>query len=154
VPRLGPVGVDVFCREAQRVWPELRPYFDSRALKGAERVGLPTKPEKLAKLAGEDDLARLAAALVRVSRDKKLADSALTAPASHASGSRPIRSRSARSPASRTSFFTRRPCWREFSPPCCKAAAHGRDGGGRRRAGRDNALALNGKHIYRERAWV
>src|ERR1044072_6442855 len=25
VPRLGPVGVDIFCREAQQVWPGLRP---------------------------------------------------------------------------------------------------------------------------------
>src|SRR4051812_20131777 len=27
IPRLGPVGVDIFCREAQQVWPELRPYL-------------------------------------------------------------------------------------------------------------------------------
>ncbi|TNC23493.1 endonuclease [Amycolatopsis alkalitolerans] len=74
-PRLGPVGVDIFCREAQQVWPDLRPYFDGKARQGAERLGLPTDPDKLAKLADGDDLARLAAALVRVSRDKKLADS-------------------------------------------------------------------------------
>jgi hypothetical protein len=74
IPRLGPVGVDIFCREAQQVWPELRPYLDDKALKGAERVGLPAKPAELAKLVAGDDLARLAAALVRVSRDKKLAD--------------------------------------------------------------------------------
>src|SRR4051812_16282943 len=26
-PRLGPVGADIFCREAQQVWPSLRPSF-------------------------------------------------------------------------------------------------------------------------------
>lgn len=74
-PRLGPVGVDIFCREAQQVWPGLRPYFDAKARQGAERLGLPTDPEKLARLVDDDDLGRFAAALVRVSRDKKLADS-------------------------------------------------------------------------------
>ncbi|GHF34148.1 hypothetical protein FHX82_005376 [Amycolatopsis bartoniae] len=75
VPRLGPVGVDIFCREAQQVWPGLRPYFDAKALQGAERLGLPRDPGKLGGLVDGDDQARLAAALVRVSRDKKLADS-------------------------------------------------------------------------------
>jgi hypothetical protein len=74
-PRLGPVGVDIFCREAQQVWPDLRPYFDSKARQGAERLGLPTDPDELAGLVGGGDLARFAAALVRVSRDKKLAGS-------------------------------------------------------------------------------
>lgn len=74
VPRLGPVGVDIFCREAQEVWPDLRPYLDAKALEGAERIGLPASPEKLAELVPEDDLARFAAALVRVSRDKTLAE--------------------------------------------------------------------------------
>jgi hypothetical protein len=72
-PRMGPVGVDIFCREVQVVWPELRPYLDKKTLDGARLVGLPADPEKLAKLAG-DDVHRLAAALVRVSLDKKLAD--------------------------------------------------------------------------------
>jgi hypothetical protein len=75
VKRLGPVGFDIFCREAQQVWPELRPYFDAKALKGAERLGLPTDPGKLAKQVGEDDYARFAAALVRVGRDATLAKS-------------------------------------------------------------------------------
>ncbi|HKS49182.1 MAG TPA: endonuclease [Amycolatopsis sp.] len=75
VPRLGPVGVDIFCREAQQVWPELRPYLDDKARKGAERLGLPDDPAKLAELVPEDELARFAAALVRVSRDRKLAES-------------------------------------------------------------------------------
>jgi hypothetical protein len=72
-PKMGPVGVDIFCREAQAVWPELRPYLDKKTLDGAKKIGLPTDPGKLAKLAG-DDVSRLAAGLVRVSLDKKLAD--------------------------------------------------------------------------------
>lgn len=70
-PRIGEVGSHMFCREAQMVWPELRPYFDSRALAGAEKLGLPTTPGRLAKLVDERDLGRLAAALVRVSLRKK-----------------------------------------------------------------------------------
>jgi hypothetical protein len=71
-PRLGPVGVDIFCREAQAVWPELRPYLDAKTLDGAKKIGLPEDPARLAKLAG-GDVSRLAAALVRVSLDSKLA---------------------------------------------------------------------------------
>ncbi|GAA2820368.1 endonuclease [Saccharopolyspora taberi] len=72
VPRMGPVGVHIFCREAQAVWPELRPYLDKKALQGAEKVGLPTDPRRLAELVADDDLARLAAALVRVELEKDL----------------------------------------------------------------------------------
>ncbi|GAA4628360.1 endonuclease [Actinoallomurus vinaceus] len=73
-PGIGPVGSDIFCREAQAVWPWLRPYLDDLTVKGAERVGLPTDPKRLADLVKERDLAQLAAALVRVAKDKKLAD--------------------------------------------------------------------------------
>lgn len=72
--RLGPVGADIFCREAQDVWPELRPYLDSKALDGAKRVGLPQDAAELAERVPDDELGRVAAALVRVSLDKKLAD--------------------------------------------------------------------------------
>jgi hypothetical protein len=72
-PRLGPVGVDIFCREAQLVWPELRPYLDRKTLDGARRVGLPADPNKLAGLVRGGDVVRLSAALVRVALDKKLA---------------------------------------------------------------------------------
>ncbi|MEV7119434.1 endonuclease [Kitasatospora griseola] len=65
VPRIGPVGADVFRREAQLVWPELRPFFDRRALTAAAGLGLPRSPDALAALVPGDDLARLAAALVR-----------------------------------------------------------------------------------------
>jgi hypothetical protein len=74
LPRLGPVGADIFCREAQQVWPELRPYLDRKALDGATKVGLPTDPGRLVRLAGRDDLARLSAALIRVSLDRRLAE--------------------------------------------------------------------------------
>lgn len=72
-PGIGPVGAEIFCREAQAVWPWLRPSFDSIALKGADRLGLPTDPQRLAELVGDKELARLASALVRVAKDKKLA---------------------------------------------------------------------------------
>ena len=77
-PGIGPTGVDIFCREAQAMWPWLRPYVDSQVKKGAERVGLPTDAGKLASKVPEKDLARLSAALVRVARDKKLADALKT----------------------------------------------------------------------------
>lgn len=66
VPRIGPVGADIFCREAQGLWPELRPAFDGRARRAAAALGLPKTPAGLARLVDADDLARLAAALVRV----------------------------------------------------------------------------------------
>jgi hypothetical protein len=78
LPRLGPVGVDIFCREAQAVWPELRPYFDRKTLDGARKTGLPADPERLSRLVSADDLANLAAALVRVSLDRRLADQVRT----------------------------------------------------------------------------
>jgi len=65
LPRIGPVGAEIFCREGQGVWPLLRPSFDKRAITGAQRLGLPTDPDELAALVPDDDLPRLAAALVR-----------------------------------------------------------------------------------------
>ncbi|MGI5420811.1 endonuclease [Actinomadura luteofluorescens] len=73
-PGIGPTGVDIFCREAQAIWPWLRPYVDDQVKKGAERLGLPSDAENLASQVPEKDLARLTAALVRVARDKKFAD--------------------------------------------------------------------------------
>lgn len=73
-PRMGPVGADIFCREAQVVWPELRPYLDRKTVDGAKKIDLPADPRKLAALVAADDVGRLAAALVRVSLDRKLAD--------------------------------------------------------------------------------
>jgi endonuclease III len=65
VPRIGPTGAQIFCREVQGVWTEVAPYFDQRALKAARRLKLPTDPERLARLAPHGRIADLAAALVR-----------------------------------------------------------------------------------------
>ncbi|WP_019812825.1 hypothetical protein, partial [Saccharomonospora saliphila] len=56
VPGIGAVGADIFCREAQQVWPWLRPYLDRKAREGAERVGLPRDAAALAELVDSDDL--------------------------------------------------------------------------------------------------
>lgn len=74
VPGIGPTGVDIFLREAQQVWPEFSPYFDQKTQQGAERLGLPRSPGKLAGLVGERDRARLAAGLVRAALDKKVVE--------------------------------------------------------------------------------
>jgi endonuclease III len=76
VPGIGPTGVDIFLREAQEVWPEFGPYFDQKAQQGAQRLGLPTSPSKLAALVPSRDRARFAAALVRAALDKKVVDDA------------------------------------------------------------------------------
>ncbi|MGW3725750.1 endonuclease [Streptomyces sp. NPDC000851] len=77
IPGLGSAGADIFLREAQRVWPEVAPYLDRKALDGAERLGLPKDPERLLKLAGDTEPAVLAAALVRASLDKEVAEDSL-----------------------------------------------------------------------------
>ncbi len=65
-PRIGPVGADIFCREVQTVWTELRPYVDRAALDQAAALGLPHTAAGLARRTQSTDVARLAAALVRV----------------------------------------------------------------------------------------
>jgi endonuclease III len=69
---IGDVGADIFLREVQAVWDEVRPFVDRRARAGAKLLGLPDDPQALARLVGDRDFARLVAALVRV----KLADDA------------------------------------------------------------------------------
>jgi hypothetical protein len=73
-PRLGPVGADIFCREAQDVWTSLRPAFDRKVRDGARLLGLPNDPHELAALAPGNELAPFTAALVRVTLDRSLAD--------------------------------------------------------------------------------
>lgn len=63
---IGDVGVDIFFREAQVAWDELRPFADRRALDAAGRLKLGRDPEALAKLVDGKDFPRLVAALVRV----------------------------------------------------------------------------------------
>ncbi|WP_433712436.1 endonuclease [Nocardia sp. CA-084685] len=76
---IGPTGSDIFLREVQDVWTWVRPHFDERALRGAERVRLPKDPDRLAGLAPENHTADLAAALVRVTLDRQIADEVLAA---------------------------------------------------------------------------
>ena len=68
VKGIGPTGAAVFLREVQGIWPWVRPYLDDRARAGARRVGLPEDGDGLAELVPSDELARFAAALVRVGR--------------------------------------------------------------------------------------
>jgi hypothetical protein len=79
VPRLGPTGADIFCREVQSVWPQLRPAVDGKAAEGAQRLGLPTDPHDLAALVPDAQLASLVAALIRVALEKGLAQDVLAA---------------------------------------------------------------------------
>ncbi|MER6465083.1 endonuclease [Streptomyces sp. NPDC001228] len=74
LPGIGPAGSDIFLREAQGVWPEAAPYFDAKALQGAARLGLPTSPDALARLAGAEDFPALAAGLVRSALDRRVAE--------------------------------------------------------------------------------
>jgi endonuclease III len=74
-PGIGPAGASIFLREVQAVWPSVAPYVDDRVRAGARELGLPDDPEALAQRAGSDrDLARLAAALVRVTLSKTAPD--------------------------------------------------------------------------------
>jgi hypothetical protein len=61
---MGDVGVDVFFREVQTIWDELRPFADRRALEAAKRLDLASDTKGIARLA-DGDLAPLVAALVR-----------------------------------------------------------------------------------------
>ncbi len=74
MPGLGPAGADIFLREAQRVWPDVGPLLDDKALAGARRLDLPADPDRLLDLADRAEPAVLAAALVRAALDKELAE--------------------------------------------------------------------------------
>ncbi|WP_092808319.1 endonuclease [Rhodococcus globerulus] len=74
---IGPVGADIFLREVQDVWTWVRPYFDSRALDAARSLHLPADADKLASLVGNNETARLAAALIRASLDDELREKVL-----------------------------------------------------------------------------
>jgi hypothetical protein len=73
-PGIGPMGVDIFLREVQAVWPEHLPHIDAKARDGARRLGLPRSPEALTRLVGREEVPRLTAGLVRVALDQRLAD--------------------------------------------------------------------------------
>lgn len=63
---IGDVGVQIFLREVQALWPEVRPYADDRARAGAGALGLPTAATDLAELVEEDEFTRFVCGLVRV----------------------------------------------------------------------------------------
>lgn len=71
---IGEVGADIFCREAQGVWGELRPFVDRRAVSTARKLGLPTRPHELADLVPANRFPALVAALVRTGLDKDEAE--------------------------------------------------------------------------------
>ncbi|NYD43187.1 endonuclease [Nocardioides panaciterrulae] len=71
---IGPAGAAIFCREVQGTWTDLAPYVDELAARGADRLGLPTAPERLARLVSPEDLPRLVAACVRAARDKTVVE--------------------------------------------------------------------------------
>ena len=64
-PRIGTTGAAIFCREVQAAWPEVRPYFDRRALEAAKQLGYPGTADKLGVLVAGDRLAAFSSALVR-----------------------------------------------------------------------------------------
>lgn len=66
---IGPVGADIFAREAQAIWPELHPTADRRALQAAQRLGLGDDAQDLAGLVDHKDFPRLVDGLVRVALD-------------------------------------------------------------------------------------
>src|SRR5699024_3922872 len=71
---IGPTGAHVFLREVQAVWPQVRPHVDPLVREGAEAAELPEDAQALAGLVDDDEIAALAAALVRVARDPSLMD--------------------------------------------------------------------------------
>lgn len=73
-PGIGPIGADIFLREAQLVWSDIRPFIDRKVAAGAAKLGLPKSADGLARLVPSDDLARLASALVRVDLDRTAAE--------------------------------------------------------------------------------
>jgi hypothetical protein len=70
VPGIGPVGIDIFLREVQAVWPWVRPYVGERVAKAAKQLGVPSTPRGLASAVGTDDLSRITAAIMQASLDR------------------------------------------------------------------------------------
>ncbi|WP_411124200.1 endonuclease [Streptomyces sp. x-19] len=74
LPGVGPTGSAIFLREVQGVWSEYAPFLDPKAVQGAERLGLPDDPGKLARLVPKGRAAAFASALVRVALDRAIAE--------------------------------------------------------------------------------
>lgn len=72
---IGEVGVNIFFREVQLVWPELFPFADARTLADARSLRLPATPHSLRTLVrGRRDFVRLVSALVRLRLEHKHED--------------------------------------------------------------------------------
>ncbi|MBX6387926.1 MAG: hypothetical protein IRZ08_02805 [Frankia sp.] len=69
---IGPVGADIFLREAQAGWDELIPYVDARTRETARKLGLPGDPRGLLALVERVDFPRLVAALVRTRLERDI----------------------------------------------------------------------------------
>lgn len=63
---VGPVAADIFLREVQGVWADVRPFADERTRRVAAKLDLPTTPGPLVELVDPADAPRLMAALIRV----------------------------------------------------------------------------------------
>ena len=63
---IGDVGVDIFFRETQAAWSELRPFADAKSLDGARRLGLPPDADELSEFVEEAEFPRLVTALIRM----------------------------------------------------------------------------------------
>jgi endonuclease III len=71
-PGIGPTGADIFLREVQAIWPEYRPSVDAKVVDGARALHL--SPAAIGELAPPEEVPRLASALVRVGRARRLPD--------------------------------------------------------------------------------
>ncbi len=71
---LGDVGVSIFFREVQVAWDELYPFADKRAVDAAQRLGLASDPQALARQVPRHEFPRLVAALVRAGLAKDIVD--------------------------------------------------------------------------------
>ncbi|GAA4899875.1 endonuclease III [Stackebrandtia albiflava] len=79
VPGIGPTGAAIFCREVQGVWSELAPYVDGKTAQGANRLGLPKTPGRLAGYVAPAQLPELVAGCVRAALSKDVTDDVLRA---------------------------------------------------------------------------
>jgi endonuclease III len=79
---IGPVGADIFLREAQAGWDELIPFMDARTRKNARELGLPDDPRDLLDEVEREEFPRLVAAIVR-SRLEHDTDDVLDAASEH-----------------------------------------------------------------------
>lgn len=77
---IGDVGVDIFFREVQLIWPETFPFADQRTLAASRRMGLGEDTAELRRLVrGKRDYVRLVAGIVRIELEDRYAELASAA---------------------------------------------------------------------------